>query len=77
MSSGTETHVDWTAPSLPEGERLTHGRARPTPVKPAPASLRPATRGEVMNVLLGASNLSASDISGADPYNATGRHFRR
>jgi hypothetical protein len=30
-----------------------------------------------MDTLLGANNLSASDVSGNDPYNATGRHFRR
>jgi hypothetical protein len=31
----------------------------------------------VMDTLLGKNNLSAADLSGNDPYNATGRHFRR
>jgi hypothetical protein len=30
-----------------------------------------------MDTLLGENNLSAIDASGADPYNATGRQFRR
>jgi hypothetical protein len=30
-----------------------------------------------METLLGKNNLAAIDASGGDPYNATGRHFRR
>ena len=30
-----------------------------------------------MDTLLGENNLAAYDASGDDPYNATGRHFRR
>jgi hypothetical protein len=30
-----------------------------------------------MDALLGESNLSATDVGGGDPYNATGRQFRR
>jgi hypothetical protein len=77
MNSGIENHVDWTAPSLPEGERLAQSAPARKPVRPATSQPRVATRGDVMNLLLGASKLSAADISGADPYNATGRHFRR
>jgi hypothetical protein len=29
-----------------------------------------------MDTLLGEHNLSAAEVSGSDPYNATGRHFR-
>jgi hypothetical protein len=39
---------------------------------------RPAnSRRDVMNTLLGKNNLSASDLSGDDPYNNTGKFFRR
>jgi hypothetical protein len=30
-----------------------------------------------MDTLLGKNNLSAVDLSGSDPYNAQGKHFRR
>ena len=30
-----------------------------------------------MDTLLGENNLSAIDVGGSDPYNATGRQFRR
>jgi hypothetical protein len=30
-----------------------------------------------MDTLLGENKLTAVDIAGNDPYNATGRHFRR
>jgi hypothetical protein len=32
---------------------------------------------DVMNTLLGTNNLTASDLSGSDPYNSTGKFFRR
>lgn len=32
---------------------------------------------EVMDTLLGRNNLAAYDASGGDPYNATGKFFRR
>jgi hypothetical protein len=35
------------------------------------------SRSDVMNTLLGKNNLSASDLSGNDPYNSTGKFFRR
>ena len=35
------------------------------------------TRRGVMDTLLGENNLSAYDASGNDPYNATGKSFRR
>jgi hypothetical protein len=30
-----------------------------------------------MDTLLGENTLSASDVGGSDPYNTTGRQFRR
>lgn len=70
MSQGIESHIDWTAPSKPSGERVGPGLAsRP--------KLQPAEKRSVMDTLLGENKLSAIDASGADPYNATGRHFRR
>ena len=35
------------------------------------------TKRSVMDTLLGENNLSAMDAGGSDPYNATGRQFRR
>ena len=70
--SGIETHVDWTAPSMPPGDRVGPGLAAR-----AQAESRPEPRRDVMSTLLGKNNLAAYDSSGSDPYNATGRHFRR
>jgi hypothetical protein len=35
------------------------------------------SRRDVMNTLLGKNNLVACDLSGDDPYNSTGKFFRR
>jgi len=69
--SGIEQHVDWTAATTPAGERIGTGRAGGRAQPP------PNTPREVMDTLLGKNNLSAMDVAGADPYNTTGRHFRR
>lgn len=70
MSQGIESHIDWTAPSKSRGERAGSGTAhRHEPAAPE--------KRKVMDTLLGKNNLSATDVSGDDPYNATGRHFRR
>lgn len=37
----------------------------------------PNTRRDVMDTLLGKNKLSASDLTGDDPYNSTGKFFRR
>ncbi len=66
-----ENIVDRAVPSTPAGERVVPSLARP---KPAAA---PATKRDVMDTLLGRNDLVALDESGRDPYNATGRHFRR
>ena len=73
MSQGIESHIDWTANSSPRGKRVGTGLAgRADPQAPAESEKR-----NVMDTLLGKNNLTASDVSGNDPYNATGRFFRR
>jgi hypothetical protein len=72
MKTGIENHVDWKAAATPSGERVgpgLSGKARP----------RPATRarGDVLDTLLGGKDLAAFEVGGSDPYNSTGRHFRR
>jgi hypothetical protein len=66
-----ENHVDWTAPATGR-ERVAVSLSRPR--KP-PAEPRPGR--STLDKLLGDSNLTAYDSSGNDPYNATGRQFRR
>ena len=43
----------------------------------AQAARRAQTKRNVMDTLLGENNLSAFEAGGNDPYNATGRQFRR
>lgn len=69
--SGIEDHVDWTAAQSPPRDRLHPGHPRPG-AEPAAAARR-----NVMDTLLGRNDLAAIDVAGGDPYNATGRHFRR
>ena len=68
--NGIENHVDWTAAAKPKHEQVGPGL---TPRKPQGADAKRS----VMDTLLGKNNLSAIDPSGSDPYNATGRFFRR
>jgi len=70
--SGIEQHVDWAAPKQPAPERIGPGLSAGARTAPAPAPRR-----DVMTTLLGKNDLAAIDASGGDPYNATGRHFRR
>jgi hypothetical protein len=72
--SQIENHLDWKAPSTPGNERVAPSLARAK--KPQPAH-RPGSARSTLDKLLGDSNLSAHDSSGNDPYNATGRQFRR
>ena len=74
MSPGNDNHVDWTAASTPSGEGVVPSLSRNA--KPQ-ARVLPTTRRGVMDVLLGENNLAAHDAGGNDPYNATGRQFRR
>ena len=74
MSPPIENNVDWTVPATPGGERVGPGLSRP--------KRRRGRRAEdpersVMDTLLGDNDLAAYDSSGNDPYNATGRQFRR
>jgi len=70
--SGIEQHVDWSAPKQPAPERAGPGLQARARTEPAPIPRR-----DVMATLLGKNDLAAIDASGSDPYNATGRHFRR
>jgi hypothetical protein len=73
MSPGNDNQVDWKSATTPQGERVGPGLAR----QPKPKERVAHTPDSVMDTLLGANNLSAQDAGGSDPYNATGRHFRR
>jgi len=71
MNPGNDNQIDWTAASTPEGDRLASNISRQQKPKPQ------LTRRGVMDTLLGENNLSAQDAGGSDPYNATGKQFRR
>ena len=72
MSPGNDNQVDWTAAATPAGEGVL-----PSLPRKAKAREVPQTRRNVMDTLLGENNLAAFDAGGTDPYNATGRQFRR
>lgn len=72
MCPGNDNQVDWTAASTPQGERVL-----PSLVRTQKPKAVPQTKRAVMETLLGENNLSASEVNGSDPYNATGRQFRR
>jgi hypothetical protein len=72
MSHATDHRLDWTAAATPQGERVLPSLSRPARPRATPQS-----RSSVMETLLGENQLSASEVGGNDPYNATGRHFRR
>lgn len=65
--------MDWTAAATPEGDRLVPSLSR----QQSKPRVTPQTKRAVMDTLLGENNLSAIDAGGGDPYNATGRQFRR
>jgi hypothetical protein len=71
MSPGNDNQVDWTAAAT-----LSEGVVRSLGSQPKPRAA-PKTRRNVMDTLLGENDLLAIDASGSDPYNATGRQFRR
>jgi hypothetical protein len=70
MSPGNDNQVDWTAAATPD-EGVVPSLSRPA--KPRPE----LTKRNVMDTLLGENNLASYDAGGNDPYNATGRQFRR
>lgn len=69
---GIEQHVDWAAPP-----RATDERAGRSPTARGGSQKAPDPGRDVMETLLGKNNLVAIDVSGGDPYNATGRFVRR
>jgi hypothetical protein len=77
MSPGNDNQVDWKAATTPQGERVGPGLARRPKSQETKSREVAHTPDSVMETLLGASDLSAQDAGGSDPYNATGRHFRR
>jgi len=70
MRPGTENQVKRSTASVP-GEQYGPGLAGRT------RQQVPATSRDVMDTLLGRNNLAAYDASGTDPYNTTGKFFRR
>ena len=71
MNPGNDNQVDWTASATP-----TEGVVRSLSHQPKPRAA-PKPKRNVMDTLLGKNDLLAIDASGSDPYNATGRQFRR
>ena len=73
MSPGNDNQVDWTAATTPRARASSRACRAPGQGR-APL---PTTKRSVMDTLLGENNLAAIDAGGSDPYNATGRQFRR
>ena len=71
MNHGNDNQVDWTAASTP------HEGVVPRLSRQARPRAAPPPKRNVMDTLLGENDLTAIDAGGADPYNATGRQFRR
>jgi hypothetical protein len=69
MNAGTDNQAERNKPTAPVGEQYgpgLSGRVR-----------KPITGQDVMDTLLGQNKLAAYDASGNDPYNTTGKFFRR
>ncbi len=86
MSPEIENHIDWVAAATPIGEQVGPGLSPRKTARPAEPARRAAnshggtttvSQRNVMDKLLGQNNLAAHDERGNDPYNATGRQFRR
>jgi len=71
MSSGNDTQMHWTTATTPQEAGVTSLSRRAKP------RVEPKSKRDVMDTLLGENKLSAIDAGGSDPYNATGRQFRR
>jgi hypothetical protein len=86
---GIDNNIDWTAAATPQSEQYGPGLSRKSRFESlaseaaqAKADERKSSTGvlarhHVMDKLLGKNNLDAFDAGGSDPYNATGRQFRR
>lgn len=72
MKSGIDNQIQSASATGPGHEQVVPSLGRPAPVRTADTSRR-----SVMDTLLGNNQLAALDGSGGDPYNATGRLFRR
>lgn len=72
MNSRIDNQVQAVNATGPAQEQVVPSLGRPLPARAA----APARR-NVMDTLLGNNQLVALDGSGGDPYNATGRQFRR
>jgi hypothetical protein len=75
LSMGIDNKVDWTASATPQGEQYGPGLSRKAAKSKAAAGV--ISKHAVMDKLLGDNKLAAFDAGGGDPYNATGRQFRR
>lgn len=75
MNPHIENHLDRTASATPGSDRF--GPGLRTPLRTSKSSPARHPERNVMNTLLGENNLVALDENGKDPYNATGRQFRR
>lgn len=62
--------IQETVPATPGGEGVVPSLSP----RPAPKLV---SKDEIVDTLLGKHDLVALDEAGRDPYNATGRHFRR
>lgn len=86
---GIDNNIDWTAAATPQSEEYGPGLSRKSRFQSLAhkaaqqksderkADAVAATKHHVMDKLLGDNNLAAFDAGGGDPYNATGRQFRR
>jgi hypothetical protein len=74
MCPPIENHIDWIIPATPNA---TVPKGLPKLPPRAAARKPPETSLGVMDTLLGKNDLVALDEGGRDPYNATGRTFRR
>jgi hypothetical protein len=72
MSPGNDNQVDWAAAATPQSDRVVPSLSRQQPKRAVPQTKR-----SVMDTLLGNNDLTAADPGGSDPYNTTGRQFRR
>jgi hypothetical protein len=71
MSFRNGNNIGRTAQATPAGDSVVSSLSRSQQVAAA------ITKSNVMDTLLGRNKLAALDDSGSDPYNATGRQFRR
>ncbi|HLA72771.1 MAG TPA: hypothetical protein VK624_14790 [Steroidobacteraceae bacterium] len=74
---GIDNNIDWTIPTTPQTEQYGPGLARESAFLSKKDAAVAVSKRSVMDTLLGENSLAAFDAGGNDPYNATGRQFRR